>query len=335
MGYGMTIDQFNHILAQMSRDYRIWAPVRLAGQGPFSNSDLITYRPVSTIDEVVFDQKTVYSAKEAIFKPSETLFYFTAEEFKEPEQDQPGILIFARPCDIHAFRRLDAIFLHNGPHPDYYYQQQRSRVKFILMECGSGFDSCFCVSMGTNKTEDYALAVRLEQQQVGCLVRDPELAPYWAGFTENMDLTPRFVEKNKISVRLPQYLDQGVFNHPLWEEYNHRCTGCGRCTLCCPTCSCFTMQDIFYQDNPRCGERRRVWGSCMIDGFTQLAGGHSFRTTKGDRMRFKVMHKIYDFNRRFGFQMCVGCGRCDDICPEYISLVQCIGKLNQATGEVE
>ena len=25
-------------------------------------------------------------------------------------------------------------------------------------------------------------------------------------------------------------------------------------------------------------------------------------------MRFKVMHKIYDFEKRFGFPMCVGCG---------------------------
>ena len=45
-------------------------------------------------------------------------------------------------------------------------------------------------------------------------------------------------------------------------------------------------------------------------------------------MRFKVMHKIHDFNKRFGYHMCVGCGRCDDACPQYISFSECIDKIN-------
>jgi anaerobic sulfite reductase subunit A len=31
--------------------------------------------------------------------------------------------------------------------------------------------------------------------------------------------------------------------------------------------------------------------------------------------------------------MCVGCGRCDMICPEYISFSACINKVNQAVQE--
>ena len=88
------------------------------------------------------------------------------------------------------------------------------------------------------------------------------------------------------------------------------------------------MQDIFYKENKNVGERRRVWASCQVDGFTDIAGGHSFRNSKGDRLRFKAMHKIYDFNKRFGYQMCVGCGRCDDNCPQYISFSTTIDKIN-------
>ena len=32
--------------------------------------------------------------------------------------------------------------------------------------------------------------------------------------------------------------------------------------------------------------------------------------------------------------MCVGCGRCDAICPEYISFVRCIEKLADGMTEV-
>ena len=81
------------------------------------------------------------------------------------------------------------------------------------------------------------------------------------------------------------------------------------------------------------GERRRVGASCMVDGYTNVAGGGQYRRSKGERMRFKVLHKIYDFKKRFGYQMCVGCGRCDMICPEYISFSACINKVNQAVQE--
>ena len=38
--------------------------------------------------------------------------------------------------------------------------------------------------------------------------------------------------------------------------------------------------------------------------------------------------------QRNGYHMCVGCGRCDDICPEYISFSHCVNKLGDAMKEV-
>ncbi|HLD82625.1 MAG TPA: 4Fe-4S dicluster domain-containing protein [Candidatus Omnitrophota bacterium] len=40
-----------------------------------------------------------------------------------------------------------------------------------------------------------------------------------------------------------------------------------------------------------------------------------------------MLHKIRDFNLKNGRQMCVGCGRCDDVCPEYISMFRSIDKI--------
>lgn len=47
------------------------------------------------------------------------------------------------------------------------------------------------------------------------------------------------------------------------------------------------------------------------------------------------MHKALDFKQRAGYQMCVGCGRCDDVCPEYISFSHCLNRLSDAMKEVE
>ena len=119
----------------------------------------------------------------------------------------------------------------------------------------------------------------------------------------------------------------------MWQEYAGRCIGCGRCNFVCPTCTCFTMQDIFYRDNENAGERRRVWASCQVDGYSDIAGGISFRKDQGERMRFKVLHKIYNYKNRFGYHMCVGCGRCENVCPEYISYIHCLHKLSEIGGQ--
>jgi anaerobic sulfite reductase subunit A len=93
------------------------------------------------------------------------------------------------------------------------------------------------------------------------------------------------------------------------------------------------MQDAYYTDNGKVGERRRVGASCMIDGYSTVAGGGEYRKKHGERMRFKTLHKISDFRKRYGYDMCVGCGRCDDVCPEYISFSNIINKVDAAVKE--
>ena len=85
-------------------------------------------------------------------------------------------------------------------------------------------------------------------------------------------------------------------------------------------------------DNENAGERRRVWASCQVDGYSDIAGGISFRKDQGERMRFKVLHKIQNYKNRFGYPMCVGCGRCENVCPEYISYIECLNKLSAIGG---
>ena len=138
-----------------------------------------------------------------------------------------------------------------------------------------------------------------------------------------------------MKVEIPEEVPREIVRSGLWDEYTSRCINCGRCNFVCPTCTCYTMQDVFYSDNGRAGERRRVGASCMVDGYTDVAGGGQYRKKNGERMRFKVLHKISDFKKRFGYQMCVGCGRCDDICPEYISFSNIINKVNAASREVQ
>src|SRR5699024_5733266 len=135
------------------------------------------------------------------------------------------------------------------------------------------------------------------------------------------DFAPEFVQENELKAVIPDIPNKKVLNalknHPMWKEFNGRCISCGACTIACSTCTCFTTRDIIYGDNPEVGERRRVSASCQIDTFAKVAGGGDYRTTAGDRMRYKMLHKFHDYKARFGeSNMCVGCGRCTARCPE-------------------
>lgn len=325
MGYQLSKERANEIFHQWSEKYNIFAPVLKEGEGCFSDTDIIRYGKVRCLDEIEWNKKSDYSFKEILLAINETLFYFTEDQTIVPKGPEKDILIFLRSCDLHAVKRLDEIYLKNG-FEDFYYARVRERAKFVLMGCESTCQSGFCVSMGTNKSDNYDAYIKVDGDVVTMDLKWDELAVSVEGEAA-AEVTPDYVTENIEKVTLPKNLSNESFPKEIWKEYGNRCIKCGRCNFVCPTCTCFTMQDIFYKDNAKVGERRRVWASCQIDGYTDMAGGHGFRKSQGDRMRFKVMHKIYDYEKRFGYPMCVGCGRCDDVCPEYISYSNCVNRL--------
>lgn len=331
MGYKLSKEKVNIIFEQWAKRYDIFAPKMMVGEGCFSDTDIVRYGKIAKLSDIEWSKKSDYSFKEILLAINETLFYFTEDQTIVPKGPEKDILIFLRSCDLHAVRRLDEIYLKNG-FEDFYYRRVRERAKFILMGCESTCASGFCVSMGTNKSQNYDAYVKVDNDIVYIDLHSDELANDISE-AEEVEVTPDFVTENKEKVTLPKNLSNESFTKEIWQEYGARCIACGRCNFVCPTCTCFTMQDIFYRDNAKVGERRRVWASCQIDGYTDMAGGHGFRKNQGDRMRFKVMHKIYDYEKRFGYPMCVGCGRCDDVCPEYISYSNCVNRLAKEESE--
>ena len=339
MGYNLSFQEVNTLFEDLKKEYKIYAPKRFKKQGRYSDTDIIKYDEVSTVEEIEFKEKSHYPVKEVITPITQTLYYFTEDEFRESSiGHNKKILIFARPCDINAQRRQDMIYLHNGNFEDTFYKRIRERVKFICIECVDGFDTCFCVSMNSNKTDDYSLAVRFNESSLLFDVKDEEFSKFFSDKTEE-EFELKFIEENEAKVTIPEINDKEILiklkNHPMWDEYNKRCLGCGSCTIACSTCSCYTTRDIVYDSLGKIGERRRVQASCHIDGFDEMAGGHNFRTTKADKMRYKVLHIIHDYKAQFGDDhMCVGCGRCTDRCPEHISITATINKVNNAVNEI-
>ncbi len=334
MGYKVDIASFNHIIDKFSDRYLFYAPKNFVGKGAFSDTDSVRYDKIKNLEEIEFNKKSNFSFKEVLLPITQTLFYFTEDKVIEPNFEKKGAVIFLRSCDLHSVKRLDEIYLNNK-FSDYYYKKFRENVKFILIGCKSSFENCFCTTMGTNTCDFYDAYLDLKDEKALIDSKWDELTLYLEeGKYENIEVEKSFVDSNYVKVNIPENIDMSIFNSKMWDEYDGRCQACGRCNFVCPTCTCFTMQDIFYKDNGKAGERRRVWASCHVDGYTDIAGGHVYRQKNGQRMRFKVLHKVYDFKKRFGYHMCVGCGRCDDMCPEYISYSNCINKLNEGVSKL-
>lgn len=339
MSYFVSNEQANQILLELKKMYRVCAPKRFAKAGRYSDTDIVRYGEIDAVEQIVFDQKSDFPAKEIINPIQEAVFFFTEDEWRTPKAPRKPVLLLARPCDINAQRIQARIFMQNGGHQDLYYARMREKVKFVLMDCHGGDDTCFCVSMGQNKTEDYCMAVKDVAGGLKIEVRDEAFAPYFAQ-AETIDFAPEFVEKNELSVAVPEISSPEVLlrlkRHPMWDEYNRRCISCGACTVSCSTCTCFTTRDIAYTDNGTVGERRRIAASCQIDGFATVAGGGTYRRTAGERMRYKVLHKFHDYKARFGGEhMCVGCGRCTGRCPQAISISATVQKMSRAIREIE
>ncbi|MGX6591627.1 anaerobic sulfite reductase subunit AsrA [Cetobacterium ceti] len=337
MAYRMNWDTFQEFLENLSSNYEVYAPKKFPAQGRYSDSDIVRYSKISGVDEIEFKDKSHYPVKE-VFQPiTETVLYFTDDDYREPKNKFPKKnLIFARACDLHAMKRFDDIYLKNGGFEDSYYKSRRENSHFILMECPeNGWDTCFCVSAETNIPEEYSLGIKFLENEILLDVKDEEFRNY----LNNLDIKEETFEvqpvmENKRVVEFPEIpnkdIQQQVKSLEMWNEFDKRCLACGSCTIACSTCTCFTTYDMNYSTDTNAGERRRIAASCHVDGFTDMAGGHSFRQKAGERMRFKVMHKVHDHKARFkDYNMCVGCGRCDDRCPVFISFSTTVNKLTE------
>jgi len=133
MSYQVKRENAGPLFDALLKRYEVYAPVLFDGDGAFSDTGTIRYRQLKSPEDfarIEFDKKSDYSFKEIITPLCQNLFYFNEESAQEAGdgagKDGKDYLVFARSCDIHAIKRLDAVFLDNGG-PDYYYARLRRK----------------------------------------------------------------------------------------------------------------------------------------------------------------------------------------------------------------
>jgi Fe-S-cluster-containing hydrogenase component 2 len=116
----------------------------------------------------------------------------------------------------------------------------------------------------------------------------------------------------------------GNYDHPRWNDVAARCLTCGNCTMVCPTCFCFSVEDTSGLSAGATGGesgRHRSWDSCFTLDHSYLHGG-PVRVSARSRYRQWMTHKLATWTDQFGTSGCVGCGRCITWCPAGIDITE-------------
>lgn len=152
------------------------------------------------------------------------------------------------------------------------------------------------------------------------------------------------VKEGKLEERMERLRDR-LKNHPnpqIWEELGKICIECGKCSLVCPTCFCFRIDDKPALKEGT-GKRTREWDSCFYQEFSEVAGppridkqgrveagGHKFLNTTAERILFWYFHKFARIPDEFDFMGCVGCKRCVKVCPVGIDITKVLKQIESS-----
>ncbi len=314
---------------------------------PAKSDEVVVFKQISDPEEAFLDYgNSTVPPKKVVFPQTETLFRFQRgnPELREKNVEEEGttVIFGLRPCDARAMSIVDNLF--SWDYEDPYYLKRRELTTLVGMGCVNPPSvNCFCTSVGGEPCGTENLDILLIDLGEGYLVREltekgKKLAETIGSFLEDApggseakaeelsgsakEAVSRSIDTSGIEAKLPT-----LWESPLWKEVSAACLGCGICTYLCPTCHCFDIQDEVEGAE---GRRCRMWDSCMFRAHTLHASGPNPRPARKERTRNRINHKYSYFPGKFGVIACVGCGRCINLCPVNIDILEILGKVVEA-----
>ncbi|RJP28383.1 MAG: (4Fe-4S)-binding protein [Actinobacteria bacterium] len=314
---------------------------------PAKSDDVVVFKRIDDPAEAYLEYgNSTIPPKKFAFPQTETLFRFIkgSPELTEANVEEEGttVIFGLRPCDARAMAIVDKLFAWDYDDP--YYLKRRELTTLVGMACIEPPSvNCFCTSLGGSpfgtegldilltdmgdyylvqaftdkgKKLEKTLSSQLEDGSAGDEKKAKEMALASEGKIR------RSIDTDGVPEKLPD-----LWDNELWQKVSAACLGCGICTFLCPTCHCFDIQDEVEEGE---GRRCRMWDSCMFSEYTVHASGHNPRPTRKERTRNRVNHKYSYYPGRFDVIACVGCGRCINLCPVNIDILDILEQVVDA-----
>jgi sulfhydrogenase subunit beta (sulfur reductase) len=341
--YILPRNQVLALTAALAEDYDLYGPVlppdggepifeRAADPAAIRMDAAISYNPPKSVvfpqAERVLSYRYDRESREAVIVRDDLV--------------RPKALVGIRACDLTGLLCLDRFYL-GQEYVDEVYRDHRKKMFIVANTCVRPFPQCFCVctdsgpapregfdvaltgvgddylfETGGEKGESLARKLGLKEAGPGAAalkmkIVDASIARFDAEATENKAWISRVM--NRITT--------GFIPNEVWEFIGDQCFECGACSFVCPTCSCFNVEDV----NTREGgtDRLRSWDSCSFEGYTRMAGDHNPRKPVEDRRNKRFFCKLsYSQSKKYLRPGCVGCGRCNRVCPGDIGIANVV-----------
>jgi sulfhydrogenase subunit beta (sulfur reductase) len=259
----------------------------------------------------------------------------------ERPPDEPFAFLGVRSCELAAIAIQDRVFL-GGRHKDPHYDARREGALIVAVNCGEAGGTCFCASMdaGPCATDGFDIVLTELLGEPGHrflaeagtargaeILSEVETTPARAADISAANAASQNAVESMGRVMPPLDLRDLLaenYGHPRWDDVAARCLTCGNCTMVCPTCFCFSVEDTSGLSSDQTGgdpERHRSWDSCFTMDHSYLHGG-PVRVSSRSRYRQWMTHKLSTWIDQFGTSGCVGCGRCITWCPAGIDITE-------------
>ena len=201
------------------------------------------------------------------------------------------------------------------------------------------FPQCFCVCTDTGPAaregfdldltrlaDGYLVQVGSEKGQALADTRGwrpagaAHLAEKNAVVERSISLFPDLARDNKAWIsRAMNRMTTGFVKPEIWEYIGLQCFECGACSFVCPSCSCFNIEDA--------GSAAATASACALATPVPSRATRAWRATTTrahpveDRRNKRFFCKLsYSQSKKYLRPGCVGCGRCQWVCPGDIGL---------------
>lgn len=347
--YLISRDGLFDLLTRVTDSYSVFVPVR-RGEKRFFTKFEPSSSPEESSKEMENGQYVIGEVR--TFEPLK-IFYLrsrgiVADGFEDTvtrAEQKPYCIVGAKACDLKGFKVQDRVF-RDDEYKDPFYIREREENLIISADCTSVIDTCYCLALHVNPYPEESFDINLSEMSAGFVAESGsekgerlinENASLFQEakaehIAERDEQRKRITGEVKKNIKANDIPDQdrlkGVieknFNAPIWKEEAETCVECGACNMICPTCHCFLMYD---QMDAQRMARLRVWDSCMIKDFAQVAGGANPRDHLWMRLRNRFEKKFDYFPKIGDIYACTGCGRCISACPAKIDIRRVLKRL--------
>jgi sulfhydrogenase subunit beta (sulfur reductase) len=338
----MNSKQFLKFVSHLAKNYQVYAPQEEDGQFDPAHRGQVVISELTDSKKAVLDNRPSFYSWKRFFVPEhESLFEYNGVSLtiSSREQDKQIVLLGVNLVDLKSIILYDRVFAN-----DPYYQKRRQNLLIVAHNFLPGPENNLAhVEYKEENLKQYIFDIFLARDDHRLPTTDYRFKVF-VGSEKGEKILQNFGYKDYRRIECAGSLTEdrpgskmNIFrdklknyhNPKIWEELDKRCIECGKCTIVCPTCFCFRIDDTPSLEESN-GERQRCWDSCFYHEFSEIGGGYKFLKTTAERIHFWYYHKFARIPDEYSITGCVGCHRCHQVCPVGIDIVEVLKKIEES-----